>query len=697
MKESDTKINFKYPNHFSEEDLQKRYPLSLSVREPSDIKDWSLEALEKLGAEYRDYLIEICSRNGGHLGPGLGVIELTLALHKVFDSPKDRIVWDIGHQAYPHKLMTGRFREMQGLRKADGVSGFCRRSESPHDIFGAGHAGTSISVAVGISEALRQAKDRHKAIAIIGDAGLTAGMAYEGLHQDIQYKKNLIVILNDNEMSIAPNVGAIKQFLSRKMSSPLLDKIQEEIKQVAARIPVVGEDLVGTLGLVKSRMKNLMIPSVIFEALGFHYYGPLDGHDLEGLVEVLENVKDREDPVLIHILTEKGRGYAPAIADKETFHGCGPYDRESGKIIKKADEKPGYNKIYSKALTMIAKADPKTVAITAAMPSGTGLSSFAKELPTQFYDVGISEQHAVTFAGGLAVEGWKPHVAIYSTFIQRAYDQVIHDICIQNLNVKFGLDRAGFVGADGATHNGNYDIAFMRSIPNMAVCAPKDEREMQELLFAMNRHEGPACIRYPRGSGFGVPLHASLEEIPEIKWGSSEIVFMGHQDRFDPIQQRSVPWEWVDRLGRHEDRAPVDFALIGYGTSVYDAVKASQLLHQEGIRSIVVNLRFVKPLDEEFLMRLAQLCPRWISVEEHVLMGGVGSAILEFLEQKDLLSQVSLKRLGAADLFYDQESVDSWKDRVGISSKAVAQKAMAWADQLRERESPRDSSSAGQA
>lgn len=664
-------MKFEYEPYFSEEELQRKYPLSCSIREPKDIKDWDTAKLEKLAAEYRDYLIEVCSRNGGHLGPGLGVVELTLALHKVFESPKDKIVWDIGHQAYPHKLLTGRFREIQSLRSANGVSGFCRRDESPHDIFGAGHAGTSVSVAVGISESLRKAKLKNKAIAIIGDAGLTSGMAYEGLHQDVKYKKNLIVILNDNEMSIAPNVGAISQFLSRKMSSPFLEKVQDEIKQAAGKIPMVGEDVVQVLSRFKNRVKNLMMPSVIFEALGFHYYGPIDGHDFEALIEVLENCKQREEPVLIHIVTEKGRGYAPAIADKETFHGCGPYEKESGKIIKKSDEKPGYNKIYSKALTMIAKEDPKVLAITAAMPSGTGLSSFAKELPEQFYDVGISEQHAVTFAGGLAIEGYKPHVAIYSTFMQRAYDQIIHDICIQNLNVKFGMDRAGFVGADGATHNGNYDIAFMRTIPNMHVCAPKDERELQELLWAMDKFEGPACVRYPRGSGYGLPLHAKVSDIPEIKWGSSEIVYMGHQEtRFDPLQQRSVPWEWIDRLSRG-DKLQVDLALIGYGSTVYDAVRASQELFKKGIRSLVVNLRFVKPLDEDFLRKLASICPRWLSVEEHVLMGGVGSAILEFLESEKLQKEVQLKRLGVPDLFYDQESVDDWKKRVGIDTASI--------------------------
>ena len=356
-----------------------------------------------MAKEHRDYLIEICSRNGGHLGPGLGVLELTYALHRVFDSPQDKIVWDIGHQSYPHKLVTGRFEAFQGVRKEGGVSGFCRRDESEHDIFGAGHAGTSISAAIGLGEGMRRNGDAHKTIAIIGDAALTAGLAYEGLHQDVKFKKNLIVILNDNEMSIAPNVGAINALLSQKMSSPFLHKLQDEVKSMASRIPFVGDEVVQTLSKIKHSLKNLVIPTVLFESLGFRYYGPVDGHNLEELYQLFENVRQLDEPVFIHIVTEKGRGYAPAIADKETFHGCGPYDKESGKIIKEPNAKTGYNKVYAETLTMLAKADPRVVGITAAMPSGTGLGVLQKTLPSQYYDVGISEQHAVTFAGGLAL------------------------------------------------------------------------------------------------------------------------------------------------------------------------------------------------------------------------------------------------------------------------------------------------------
>jgi len=579
--------------YFTEEELKSRYPLSMSIRSPEDLKKIPQEKMKVLAQEYRDYLIEICSRNGGHLAPGLGVVELTLALHRVFESPEDKIVWDIGHQAYPHKLVTGRFVGIQGLRQENGVSGFCRRHESEHDIFGAGHAGTSISAAIGIAEGHRRHHDPHKVIAIIGDAALTAGLAYEGLHQDVEFKKNLIVILNDNEMSIAPNVGAISAMLSKKMSSPFLHRLQNDIRLVVGRIPGVGEEMVETLSRVKHSLKNFVIPTVMFEGMGFHYYGPIDGHDYAALVDVLENVKHLNEPVLIHIVTEKGRGYAPALADKETFHGCGPYDKESGKVIKSSSAPLSYNKVYAKTVTMLGKADSSVVAITAAMPSGTGLSIFKKELPNQFYDVGISEQHAVTFAGGLATEGIKPHVAIYSTFMQRAYDQVIHDVCIQNLNVKFGMDRAGFVGADGATHNGCYDIAFMRAVPNMDVCAAKDERELQELIVAMDKHQGPACIRYPRGSGVGLPLYENLEEIPEVPWGKGEIVyFAGAQE--EQSTKGSVPIEWVERLVQGK-KAQVDLIFAGYGSMLYPCVEAAKALRKENIHALVVNPRFLNP------------------------------------------------------------------------------------------------------
>ncbi len=654
------------------QELQSRYPLSTSIGSPDDLKKLSPDELPKLAAEYRDYLIEICSRNGGHLGPSLGVVELTIALHRVFDSPKDKIVWDIGHQSYPHKLLTGRFERFQGLRQEGGVSGFCRRTESEHDIFGAGHAGTALSAAIGIAEGYRRRNDPHKVVAIIGDAGLTAGMAYEALHQTVEYKKNLIVILNDNEMSISPNVGAVNAFLSRKMTSPFLNRMHDELKSVIAGIPLVGEEVVEVLSRVKNSVKNLVIPTVIFEGFGFRYIGPIDGHDLPLLEETLENVKKLNEPVLIHTITEKGRGYAPALADKVTFHGCGPYDRETGKFQKeKPGTPPAFTKIFAETLLEMAKKDRNVVAITGAMPTGTGLSVFQKELPEQLYDVGIAEQHAVTFAGGLAIEGVKPYVSIYSTFMQRAYDQILHDICIQNLNVKFCLDRAGFVGADGATHHGNYDIGFLRGIPNMSLCSPRDERELQELLKAMDKHEGPSAIRYPRGSGTGVATYSEIEEIPDIRWGSGEIVYWGGAPALEQAEKpRAYPVEWIERLVK-SGKAKVDIALIGFGSSVRWAIEAAERLKAENISAIVVNARFVKPLDADLLRRVALLCPRWVMSEENVRMTGFGSAVLEFLERENLMAQVQVRSLAIPDRFYEQDTQVALQIESGIDAGAI--------------------------
>jgi 1-deoxy-D-xylulose-5-phosphate synthase len=655
----------------STEELQKRYPLSMSISSPDDLKKLSIAELPALAAEYRDYLIEVCSRNGGHLGPSLGVVELTFALHRVFDSPKDKIVWDIGHQAYPHKMITGRFERLQALRQEHGVSGFCRRHESPHDIIGAGHAATSISTAIGICEGLRRSQDSHKVIAIIGDASLTAGLAYEALHQRVDYKKNLIVILNDNEMSISPNVGAVNAFLSRKMSSPFLTRIHDDLKSVISKIPVVGEDVVEMLSRVKTSFKNLVLPTVIFEGFGFRYLGPIDGHDTDLLIETLENVKQIAEPTLIHVITEKGRGYAPALADKVTFHGCGPYDRETGKLYK---EKPGtpptYTKIFAETLLKLAKRDPKVIAITGAMPTGTGLSVFETDLPDQLYDVGIAEQHAVTFAGGLAIEGYRPYVAIYSTFMQRAYDQIIHDICIQNLNVKFCMDRAGFVGADGATHNGCYDLGFMRTIPNMNICAPRDEREMQELMKAMDLHEGPAAIRYPRGSGTGVDLYPDVDSIADIKWGTGEIVFLGNSQASEEGRARSIPLEWVERMVKAQ-KARVDLVLIGIGITVSWALKAAEELQKDGIQVMVVNARFVKPLDGDLLRGVARLCNKIITVEENVRMAGFGSAVLEFYEEEQTLSALQIRCLGIPDQFYEQATQAALQKMAGIDTAAI--------------------------
>ncbi len=662
------------------QELMKRYPLSMKVNSAADLKKLKPEQLPKLAEEYRDYLIEVCSRNGGHLGPSLGVIELTLALHRVFESPKDKILWDIGHQSYPHKMITGRFERLQTLRQQDGVSGFCRRHESEHDIFGAGHAGTSISAAIGIGEGYRRKGDPHKVIAIIGDAALTSGMAYEGLHQAVDLKKNLIVILNDNEMSISPNVGAVNAFLTKKMSSPFVQKLQDDFRQFCDSIPVVGQEVKEVLSRVKHTVKNFFIPTVIFEGLGFRYFGPFDGHDTHLLIETLENVKQMNEPVLIHILTEKGRGYAPALADKVTFHGCGPYDRDTGKIIKeKGNGAPAYTKVFADTLLKMARRDEKVVAITGAMPTGTGLTVFEKDLPDQLYDVGISEQHAVTFAGGLAIEGLKPYVAIYSTFMQRAYDQIIHDICIQNLNVKFCMDRAGFVGADGATHHGVFDIGYMRTVPNMALCAPRDERELQELLVAMDQHVGPSAIRYSRGNGVGVELYEKIEDVVPTPWGTGELVYLGGPKNSMPTDaespsQRSIPLDWMERMVRVK-KAHVDVTLVGIGISVQWCLQAAKKLAEQGINALVVNARFVKPLDADLFRRVQKMSPRMITVEENVLMAGFGSAVMEFYQGEGVLHQMEIRCLGIPDQFYEQASQGALQKMAGIDPDSIARVA----------------------
>jgi 1-deoxy-D-xylulose-5-phosphate synthase len=541
---------------------------------------------------------------------------------------------------------------------------------------GAGHAGTAISAAIGIAEGYRRRGDKHKVVAIIGDAGLTSGMAYEALHQSVDYKKNLIVILNDNEMSISPNVGAVNAFLSRKMSSPFISKLQEDVKHAIAKIPVVGEEVVEIISRVKHSVKNLIIPTVIFEGFGFRYLGPMDGHDLPLMIETLENVKHLNEPILIHIITEKGRGYAPALADKVTFHGCGPYDRETGKLHKeKGDLPPAYTKVFAETLLKMAKEDEKIIAITGAMQTGTGLSVFDKQLPNQLYDVGISEQHAVTFAAGLAIEGLKPYVTIYSTFMQRAYDQIIHDVAIQNLNVKFCMDRAGFVGADGATHHGVFDIGYMRTIPNIAVCAPKDERELQELLMAMDKHIGPSAIRYARGNGAGVPLYQDVKEIAEIKWGTGEVVYVGSLLPEDGEQRpRSVPIEWIERMVK-ANKFHVDVVLVGIGITVGWAVKAAEALQKEGVSAMVVNARFVKPLDADLFKRVAKVCPKILTVEENVRMAGFGSAILEFYEQTGMLSQIQIRCLGIPDEFYEQATQSKLQNVAGIDTAGIIKTA----------------------
>lgn len=646
-------------------DLNPRYPLSAEISSPADLKRLSMNQLDQLAAEYRHYLIDVCANNGGHLAPSLGVIELTLAIHKVFDSPKDKIVWDIGHQAYPHKMITGRFEQLRKIRQEHGPSGFCRRHENEHDIMGAGHAGTSLSTAVGLSTALHQRSEPHHVVAIIGDGALTAGMAYEALHQDVSFKKNLIVILNDNEMSISPNVGTIRAFLRQKMTSPALQTIQEEVKSVIARIPRFGTDAVDVLRKIKMTIKGLMMPSIFFECFGFHYYGPINGHDLPRLIETLENVKTRNHPVMIHVLTEKGRGYAPAMNDRITFHGCGPYDKTTGQLVPSpAAAGIPFSAFFGRCLTQLATTDPSIVAISAAMPTGTGLNLFAQELPDRFFDVGICEQHAVTFAAGLAIGGLKPYVAIYSTFLQRAYDQIIHDVCIQNLNVKFCVDRAGFVGTDGATHHGIYDLSYLRAIPNITICMPKDGRDFHALLQAINQHIGPCAIRYPKANCSDLSLQEPSAPASRMDWGRGEIVY--------PDSTCSIERAALDSL------YSFDLVFAAIGPMVDFAVQVAKSLSRRGIHAVVADARFVKPLDSDLFIRLARLSPRIITVEEHALQGGFGAAVLEFYMDQGLLQQVAVKCLGIPNRVYEHASIDSLRQKAGIDPVSIEETAVRW-------------------
>ena len=559
----------------------------------ADLKALSVEQLPELALEMRRYLIETLAPIGGHLGAGLGVVELTIALHYLFDSPRDKIVWDVGHQAYPHKMLTGRLHRMPTVRQYGGLSGFTKRSESPHDPFGAGHASTSISAAYGMATGRDLNGGKHHVIAVIGDGALTGGMAFEALNDAGAHKRRLLVILNDNEMSIAPNVGAMSSYLARIITGKPYIQAKDTAKRILERLP-------GGIEAVARRMeghvKGMITPGTLFEELGFRYIGPVDGHDFDHLLPTLANCKNLDGPILLHTLTKKGLGFSPAEDDPETWHGLGPYDLKSGQPIKSNGKPPSYTQVFADTLADLAEDDDRIVAITAAMPGGTGLSRFARRHPDRCFDVGIAEQHGVTFAGGLAIEGKRPFVAIYSTFIQRAYDQIVHDICIQNLPVTFCMDRAGIVGADGATHTGMFDIAFLRCLPNITIMAPKDEAELRHMLLTSLTIDGPVAIRYPRGNGYGVELTR-----PEpLVVGRAEVLEEG-----------------------------VDGLVIAVGSRVRDALQAVEVLRkQDGIHLGLLNLRFIKPLDIEKI-RTHLIPGKMLAViEEGCTTGGIGEQIV---------------------------------------------------------------------
>ncbi len=608
------------------------------IRGPEDLRHLDLAQLAQLAAEIREEIIGTVSRRGGHLAPNLGVVELTIALHYVFASPRDKIVWDTGHQCYAHKLLTGRLGAFPTLRSQGGLSGFCKRRESVHDVWEAGHAGTAVSAALGLATARDLLGQDGHVVAVVGDGALTAGMSFEALNNAGQAGTRLIVVLNDNSMSIAPNVGAVASYLMRLRSDSNYLRLKEDLTRFLERIPRLGRAMNRTAARLRDSVKQLFLPGMLFEELGFTYLGPVDGHHLGALVEAFRNARRLDRPVLVHVVTRKGKGYPPAEARPDVFHGVGPFDARTGRLAEAAGP-PSYTAVFGRALVRLAERRREVCAITAAMPEGTGLSPFAQRFPDRFFDVGIAEQHAVTFAGGLASAGLRPVVAIYSTFLQRSYDQVLHDVCLQNLPVVFALDRAGIVGADGETHQGAFDLAYLRHIPNMTVSVPKDENELQHLLATGLAHPGPFALRYPRGAGVGVPLDPEPAPLPV---GEGEVL----------------------RQGR-------EVAILAVGPLVYAALEAAERLAGEGLAPWVVNARWVKPLDEELILRLAGECRALVTVEDGCRAGGFGSAVLELLAAHRV-TDVRVAVLGLPDAFVEHGEREALLARFGLDAAGIA-------------------------
>ena len=610
---------------------------------PNQLHGLSTFQLQQIARQIREKHLQTVAAIGGHLGPGLGVVELTLALYQTLDLDRDKVIWDVGHQAYPHKLITGRYANFDTLRQKDGVAGYLKRGESKFDHFGAGHASTSISAALGMALARDAQGDNYKVAAVIGDGALTGGMALEAInHAGHLPRTNLLVVLNDNEMSISPNVGAIPRYLNKMRLSPpvqfLTDNLEEQIKNM----PFSPE-----LSRLKEGMKRLAVPKVgaVFEELGFTYMGPVDGHNLEELIATFKEAHKHPGPVLVHVATVKGKGYAIAEQDQVGYHAQTPFNLATGKAIPSNKPKPpSYSKVFGETLSKLAENNPRIIGITAAMATGTGLDIFQKRVPKQYIDVGIAEQHAVTLAAGLACEGMRPVATIYSTFLQRAYDQIVHDVCIQNLPVFFCMDRAGIVGSDGPTHQGMYDISYLRSIPNMVLMAPKDEAELQRMIVTgINHTSSPIAMRYPRGNGYGVPLmEEGWEELPI---GKGEILRQGD-----------------------------DLLMIGYGSMVYPAMQTAEILSEHGIEATVINARFAKPLDEELIIPLAQKIGRVVTLEEGCLPGGFGSAIVESLMDAEAI--VPVTRIGVPDILVDHATPDQSKAALGLTPPQMAERIL---------------------
>ncbi|MCJ1908841.1 MULTISPECIES: 1-deoxy-D-xylulose-5-phosphate synthase [Planococcus] len=611
-----------------------------TITSPSFLKQLDQKQLVELSEDIRQFLIENLSRTGGHIGPNLGVVELTIALHRVFNSPTDKFIWDVGHQSYVHKILTGRASQFDTLRQFKGLCGFPKRNESDHDVWETGHSSTSLSAAMGMAAARDIKKDTNHVIPIIGDGALTGGMAFEALNHIGHEKTNMIVILNDNEMSIAPNVGAMHSVLGRMRTAGKYNKVKDDLEYLLKKIPAVGGKLASTAERLKDSLKYLLVSGMFFEELGFTYLGPINGHDLEELEENLRYAKKMDGPVLLHVITKKGKGYLPAEQDRiGTWHGIGPYKMETGDLVKSSSKAPSWSGLIAETVRKLARTDERIVAITPAMPVGSKLEGFASEFPNRMFDVGIAEQHATTMAAGLATQDMKPFLAIYSTFLQRAYDQVVHDICRQNLNVFIGIDRSGLVGADGETHQGVFDIAFLRHLPNMVIMMPKDENEGQHMVkTAIEYNDGPIALRYPRGNGLGVEMDSDLAALPIGSW---EVLKEGK-----------------------------DAVILTFGTTIPMALHAAEQLREQGIQAEVVNARFIKPMDTAMLHQIFGRNVPIVTIEEAVLQGGFGSGVLEFAEENDYRGAI-IDRLGIPDQFIEHGDVAELMDEIHLNSDEV--------------------------
>ena len=615
------------------------------IDSPADLRKLPEEQLPQVVEELRDMIIQVTSNTGGHLGASLGAAELVVALHYLYETPKDKLIWDVGHQAYAHKILTGRRDRFHTLRQWEGIAGFPDRRESEYDHLNVAHGGTSISAALGMATARDISGGDFEVVAIIGDGSLTAGMAMEALNNAGDVKRNFTVILNDNKMGISHNVGAMCSYLARIMTGEWANRarrVRDEVQKILGSLPLVGGHAVTFMDRVEESLKNIIAPGILFEELGFRYIGPVDGHRLDLLIPTLRNVKNLDGPNLVHVVTRKGHGYPYSEAEPITYHGVTKFDPESGAFYKKTPGPPGYSKVFTDAMLKLSQEDERIVAISAAMLEGTALVNYQKMLPDRCFDVGMCEQHAVTFATGLALQGMKPVVAIYSTFLQRAYDQIIHDVCLTNVSVTFALDRAGLVGDDGPTHQGVYDLAYLRCLPNMIIMSPKDEDELQMMVLTAIEHPGPAAVRFARGSGEGVPMAENIETIPV---GKAELLRDGD-----------------------------DVALIALGPMVGLAMASAEQLAELGIQSSVLNLRFVKPMDDEAILELAGKCKRVVTIEEGARIGGMGAGVLELLAARGL-RDVSVEILGIPDRFIEHGAPQLQREDCGLTPGEITRKA----------------------